>query len=149
MSLVASTGGFTMLPLYVQNALIPSVVARPLRGEVPTIGLMMGKLVGTTSPAQSITLSNYGTTTLSIAGIAATTNFGEIDTCGTSLTSGANCTINVTFTPSASGSLNGTLSVTDNAPGSPQTVSLSGTGMVVSDQTLLCRQPVCCLPAET
>ena len=42
MSLVASTGGFTLLPLYARNALIPSVVARPLRGEVPTIGLMMG-----------------------------------------------------------------------------------------------------------
>ena len=42
MSLVASTGGFTLLPLYVRSALIPSVVARPLRGEVPTIDLMMG-----------------------------------------------------------------------------------------------------------
>ena len=42
MSLVASTGGFTLLPLYVRNALIPSVVARPLRGEVPTIDLMIG-----------------------------------------------------------------------------------------------------------
>jgi LysR family transcriptional regulator, hca operon transcriptional activator len=41
MSLVASTGGFTLLPLYAQNALIPSVVARPLRGEAPTIDLMM------------------------------------------------------------------------------------------------------------
>jgi LysR family transcriptional regulator, hca operon transcriptional activator len=42
MSLVASTGGFTLLPLYARNALIPSVVARPLRGEAPTIGLMLG-----------------------------------------------------------------------------------------------------------
>ena len=42
MSLVASTGGFTLLPIYVQNALIPSVVARPLHGEVPTIDLVMG-----------------------------------------------------------------------------------------------------------
>ena len=39
--MVASTGGFTLLPLYAQNALIPSVVARPLRGEAPTIDLMM------------------------------------------------------------------------------------------------------------
>jgi LysR family hca operon transcriptional activator len=42
MSLVASTGGFTLLPTYVQNSLIPSVVARPLHGEVPTIDLVMG-----------------------------------------------------------------------------------------------------------
>ena len=50
MSLVASTGGFTLLPLYARNALIPSVVARPLRGEVPTIGLMMGYNKSNSSP---------------------------------------------------------------------------------------------------
>jgi LysR family transcriptional regulator, hca operon transcriptional activator len=50
MSLVASTGGFTLLPVYVRNALIPSVVARPLHGEVPTIGLMMGYNKSNTSP---------------------------------------------------------------------------------------------------
>jgi LysR family transcriptional regulator, hca operon transcriptional activator len=42
MSLPASTGGVTLLPLYVQNMLIPSVVARPLQGEPPTIDLDMG-----------------------------------------------------------------------------------------------------------
>jgi len=50
MSLVASTGGFTLLPLYVRNALIPSVVARPLYGEVPTIDLVMGYNNSNTSP---------------------------------------------------------------------------------------------------
>jgi len=42
MSLLVSTGGVTLLPIYVQNMLIPSVVARPLQGEPPTIDLMMG-----------------------------------------------------------------------------------------------------------
>ena len=50
MSLVAATGGFTLLPHYVRNALIPSVVARPLHGEVPTIGLMLGYNKSSTSP---------------------------------------------------------------------------------------------------
>jgi LysR family hca operon transcriptional activator len=50
MSLVASTGGFTLLPTYVQNALIPSVVARPLHGEVPTIDLVVGYNKSNTSP---------------------------------------------------------------------------------------------------
>jgi LysR family transcriptional regulator, hca operon transcriptional activator len=50
MSLVASTGGFTLLPLYVRNALIPSVVARPLHGEIPTIELVMGYNKSNTSP---------------------------------------------------------------------------------------------------
>jgi LysR family transcriptional regulator, hca operon transcriptional activator len=50
MSLVASTGGFTLLPLYVRSALIPSVVARPLYGEIPTIELVMGYNKSNTSP---------------------------------------------------------------------------------------------------
>src|ERR1700761_8096996 len=50
MSLVASTGGFTLVPIYVQNSLLPSVVARPLHGEVPTIDLVMGYNKSNTSP---------------------------------------------------------------------------------------------------
>jgi LysR family hca operon transcriptional activator len=50
MSLVASTGSVTLLPLYVTNMLVPSVVARPLRGEPPTIDLMMGYKKSNTSP---------------------------------------------------------------------------------------------------
>ena len=88
--------------------------------------------VGTTSPAQSITLSNYGTSMLSVTSITATTNFGETDDCVPSLVSGASCTISVTFTPSASGSLSGTVSVTDNASDSPQSVTLSGSGVAGS-----------------
>ena len=94
--------------------------------------------VGTTSPAQSITLSNYGAAALSIAGIAATADFGESDNCGSSLASAANCTINVTFTPTAVGTVTGTLSVNDNAPGNPQTVALSGTGGTISTLTGSC-----------
>jgi hypothetical protein len=89
-------------------------------------------LVGTTSPARSLKLSNYGTAALSIAGIAVTADFGESDNCGSSLASAASCTINLTFTPPAVGTVTGTLSITDNASGSPQTVSLSGTGTINS-----------------
>jgi Abnormal spindle-like microcephaly-assoc'd, ASPM-SPD-2-Hydin len=118
-----------------------STVGSPHSVSVNGIGLTSGpnatlsaasltfatQLVGTTSPAQSITLTNYGTTTLNITSITAT-NFGETDTCAAGLASGASCTISVTFTPSATGSVTGTLSVADNALGTPQTVSLSGTG---------------------
>jgi len=50
MSLVASTGGFTLVPIYVQNSLLPSVVGRPLHGEIPTIDLVMGYSKSNTSP---------------------------------------------------------------------------------------------------
>jgi LysR family hca operon transcriptional activator len=50
MSLVASTGGVTLLPLYAQNLLSPSVVIRALQGEVPTIDLVIGYSRSNTSP---------------------------------------------------------------------------------------------------
>jgi trimeric autotransporter adhesin len=93
-------------------------------------GLIFGdQVVGTSSPAQSITLSNYGTTTLSMTGIAASSNFGQTNTCNSTLASGASCTVSVTFIPGSTGSLNGTLSCADSAADSPQTVALSGTGV--------------------
>jgi len=86
------------------------------------------QVVGTTSSAQSVTLSNYGTMPLNITNITASANFGETNTCGSSLASDASCTVGVTFTPNATGPFSGTLSAIDNAQGSPQTASLSGTG---------------------
>jgi hypothetical protein len=86
------------------------------------------QLIGATSSAQSITLSNYGTTVVNLTGITVSADFGETDNCGSSLASAASCTVNVTSTPSAAGEYSGTLSVTDNAPGSAQTVSLNGAG---------------------
>jgi hypothetical protein len=98
-----------------------------LSASILTFG---NEVVGTTSPAQSLMLSNYGTTALNIASVAVTADFGETDTCsGSSLASGASCTINVTFKPSTAGSASGTLSITDDALSSPQIVLLSGTGV--------------------
>jgi hypothetical protein len=85
--------------------------------------------VGTTSPPMTLTLTNYGEAILNVTGIAASGSFSESSTCGTTLAPGANCPINVSFSPTTSGPLTGTLSVTDNATDSPQTVALSGTGM--------------------
>jgi len=87
------------------------------------------EIVGSTSPAQSVMLSNYGATTLNITGITASSNFGQTNTCNSALASGETCAVNVTFAPGSAGSLNGTLSCVDSAADSPQTVVLSGTGV--------------------
>lgn len=89
------------------------------------------QLVGTTSPAQSVTLSNYGTMLLNITSIIASGDFSQSNTCGLSLAPLASCTISVTFTPTQGGTRTGTVSITDNAPGSPQMVNLTGVGTVV------------------
>lgn len=68
---------------------------------------------------------------LDITSIGASGNFSQTDNCGRTLAPKASCSIQVTFTPTTIGSLSGTLSITDNAPLSPQTISLAGTGTVV------------------
>jgi hypothetical protein len=84
------------------------------------------RTINTTSAAQTVTLTNSGSAALSVTGISASGNFAETNTCGTSLAAGANCTISVTFTPTTTGALSGTLSVVDTV--GTQTVALSGTG---------------------
>jgi hypothetical protein len=116
----------------------PQTVSLTGTGTSPVVGLSATSLafgsqsVGTTSPAQTVSLSNTGGAALSISSIAVTgtnaSDFAQTNTCGSTVAAGANCTISVTFKPSASGTRTASLSITDNASGSPQTVSLSGTG---------------------
>jgi len=85
----------------------------------------------TTSAAMNVTLTNEGSAELAITSIAATGPFAETNTCGSSVAAGANCTISVTFSPTQSGQLSGTVTVTDNVGGASsvtQTVGLQGVG---------------------
>jgi len=92
--------------------------------------------VNVQSAAQSVTVTNSGSATLTFSGITASpSSFVQTNNCGTSLAAGGSCTINVTFTPTAAGTVSGTLTITDNASNSPQTVTLSGTGYSVSLST--------------
>ena len=88
------------------------------------------QLVGTTSSARSVTVTNTGTSALNVSSIAMAGDFAKsADTCtGSPVAPSATCTISATFTPTAAGSRTGTMTLTDDAPGSPHTVSLSGTG---------------------
>jgi hypothetical protein len=85
--------------------------------------------VGTTSAAKPLTLTNNGPGALTIGSIAVTGDFSQTNNCGASLAANTSCSINVAFKPTASGSRTGTLTVIDNASNSPQTASLSGTGV--------------------
>ena len=90
------------------------------------------QVIKTTSASQAATLSNTGTADITISSIATPGPYSQTNNCGTTLAAGTNCTINVVFTPTKSGTQTGTLTVTDNAPNSPQTVALSGVGTVFS-----------------
>jgi len=103
-------------------------VLGPAVSLTPASLTFASQLSGTTSTAQPVTLTNTGNAALSITSMAASGDFAETNTCGTSLAAGSNCTINVTFKPTAGSARGGTLSVTDNAPGGVQTLPLAGTG---------------------
>lgn len=87
-----------------------------------------GQAPNTTSAARSVTVTNSGAVAASISSITAVGDFAQTNTCGSSIAAGASCTISVTFTPTASGTRPGTVTVTGNAANSPTTVALSGTG---------------------
>jgi hypothetical protein len=105
--------------------------------QTPTASLSATKLtyttqlVGTTSAAQKVTLSNKGTAELLISSIAATGDFKETNTCASGIQPGGSCTISVTFTPTAGGTRTGSVTIKDDGGSGTQTISLTGTGTVV------------------
>jgi len=93
--------------------------------------LFATEAVGKTSPPQTVTLTNTGTTQLEITSITASTNFEQTSTCGSGVSAGASCTITVTFAPQITGHQVGLVSIVDNAFYSPQTISLAESTAVV------------------
>ena len=93
------------------------------------------QLVNTTSTAQTVTVTNTGTSAVDITGVTLTGGvFGEagsanVCTASTQLNAGQSCVVRVTFTPTSTGDKTGELRVESDAPGSPDTVALSGTGV--------------------
>ncbi len=107
--------------------------AQPVVKLAPTSLSFGNQMVGASSNAQVVTLTNTGTTTLLLATIRISggnhIDYSQSNTCGSTLAVNASCSISVVFTPTKTGSRTSTVSVSDNAAGSPQSVPLSGTGV--------------------
>ncbi len=104
------------------------------------------QVVGTSSAAQPVTVTNAGNAPLIISQIsilsssgAASADFSETDTCSSPVEPGANCTVILVFKPSVAGPKAGSLVFTDNAAGGVQIVTLTGTGVLpyslIADRT--------------
>lgn len=115
------------------------VAAAPGTVFSPTSLTFTNENVGVATGSQPITLTNNGNIALLISSItitgANTGDFSQTNNCPASLpasppaTPPANsCTINVIFKPTAIGLRTASVTVTDNASGSPQSIPLSGTG---------------------
>ena len=95
----------------------------------PATATYSATVVGKSSAAKVFTLKNNQNVILRDLSISTTGPFSvSSTTCQSQLTSNASCTIDVVFTPTGVGVETGTLQVSDNAVGSPQTSSLKGTG---------------------
>jgi F5/8 type C domain/Pectate lyase superfamily protein/Abnormal spindle-like microcephaly-assoc'd, ASPM-SPD-2-Hydin len=116
-------------------------VSSPLTASPSSVSFG-SQTVGSTSSAQSVTVSNPGSAAVSMSSVGVTGPFSEGNNCGTSLAAGASCAVSVTFAPTASGAATGTLSVNSSAPGSPLTVALSGTGTSAAATNLALNRPV-------
>ncbi len=88
-----------------------------------------GVVLGSSSRAQYVKLTNNQATPLTISGIAITGAFTQTNSCGTTLGALQSCNVLVTFTPVTLGDHAGTLTLNYNATNSPQTVTLAGTGV--------------------
>ncbi|HEY1902199.1 MAG TPA: phospholipase D-like domain-containing protein [Terracidiphilus sp.] len=88
---------------------------------------------GQTSASQTVTVTNSGSASLTLATITLsdTKDYSMTSTCGATLAAGATCGLTVTFTPVADSPYTSSITVTANAPGGPWIVSLSGLGKSV------------------
>src|SRR5215211_357907 len=104
----------------------------PAASLSPSSLAFASQATGTTSAAQSATLTNSGSGTLAISSIAVVganaADYAQTNTCPATLAAGSSCTISVTFTPTAAGTRTASVTITDDAAGSPRNVALSGTG---------------------
>ncbi|MFJ4931364.1 choice-of-anchor D domain-containing protein [Streptomyces sp. NPDC088736] len=87
-----------------------------------------GTVVGSSATAQTVKVTNSGTTSATVSGVSASGDFSQTNNCAT-LAVGASCTVNVGFKPTTGGTRNGSLTVTSNANNSPTVVSLTGSGI--------------------
>ena len=108
------------------------VISTPVIAFAPALFNIPPVMVGGTSSA-TIQLSNSGSALLTIASINANTNAGTrllatSNTCGTGVAPASNCDITVNFAPTSVGSISGTLTINDNATGSPQSLPVTAQG---------------------
>ncbi len=113
------------LAAYIAN---PTAVGSPVAAISPTQFTFATTTTGATSASQAFTLSNSGTAPLVVSGVATSSAEFPVQSACTTVAVGSNCTINVSFAPTATGARNATLTVTHNAEGGSTTAALTGTG---------------------
>jgi uncharacterized repeat protein (TIGR01451 family) len=103
----------------VSNIAIFTVVGPPAVALAPPSLNFGNQFVGTTSATQTVTLTNSGSSPLSIISITVSSGYNQTSSCPSLLTGNSSCTIGISFSPTAAGPITGVLTVTTNAASSP------------------------------
>jgi hypothetical protein len=138
-SAVGDFNGDGRLDFAVANQFVDSISIFLQTGKGPKVRLAPASVsfqvlrtVETTSLPQTVKVTNVGSATLDVTGIHFAGpnggDFAQSNNCTPTVAVGASCLITVTFTPTAQGVRTASVSITDNAPGSLQTVPLTGRG---------------------
>jgi hypothetical protein len=114
-----------------QSVALTAIVTGPVI-TLSSNALTFNTAAESTSAAQTVTLMNKGTATLTLSSLGLTgtntASFAETNNCGTSIASGASCTITLTFVPFLATSYTASVGIVSNAIPAAQTIALSGTG---------------------
>src|SRR6185437_10481538 len=115
--------GLWMMPLRSSSGSLTTATVNPSSLTFPD------QSVGTSSTAQTVTLSNTGTAAMNPTLIQIGAGFSETDNCqGTTVSGGGSCDIQVIFSPEAVGPASAQMTIAANVNGGQVTVDLSGTG---------------------
>ncbi len=131
LSATLAGGGFLRVGTYgrgIWQVPLLSGVPQTTMTVSPTTLIFGGQPLQTISSPKTVTVTNTGSTSLTVSNISIAGDFLETDNCGNAIAANGTCQISVTFDPSASGTRTGTLTVPANIAGGQETVSLSGTG---------------------
>ena len=134
-----STGTFSIVATYSGDKNYRAKSSKAVKQTVETQGpygivapttLDFGQeVVGQTSPPHLVSLKNIGNSELTVSNISVSEDFViTINHCSKGVQPATHCNVSVTFTPQSSGTTTGSLTFTDNASNSPQTISLTGMG---------------------
>ncbi len=134
-TLTVNAGGVTSATTLSGTGIAPG----PVLGAAPASLSFAGTVVGNSATAQTVTVTNSGTSSASVSGVSVTGDFSQANNCS-SVAVGASCAVTVTFTPTTNGTRTGTLTVASNANNSPTTVALTGTG-INSSTNIALNQP--------
>jgi archaellum component FlaF (FlaF/FlaG flagellin family) len=118
---------------------VVSVLNTGVAGFSPSAPLAFPlQVVNASSAPQKVTLTNNGTTALTVSSMKVSGKFKISSTCGHSVAAGAKCTISAVFQPTSAGVQTGLITLKDSASSKPQFIELTGTATLakVSPKTL-------------